>query len=74
MRAVGEFRKTRVGLESLDVYINRRNGTALTVSVWREYDAMRAASDDADAAREDVALETLGWVERVDEYELVDQH
>ena len=72
MRAVGEFRKTHVGLERLEVYINRRNGTALTVSLWSEYDAMRAASDDADTAREDVALETLGWVERVDEYELVD--
>jgi hypothetical protein len=74
MRAVREFRKAHAGLERFDVYVNRQTGAALTVSLWREYEQMRAASDDAGDAREDVALETVGWVERVEEYELVDSH
>ena len=72
VRAAREFREAHPGVESLDVYINRKTGAAMTVSHWRDYDEMRAASEDAAVAREDVALETIGGVERVDEYELVD--
>jgi hypothetical protein len=32
---------------------------------------MKASEDTADHLRSEVALELLGWVERVDEYELI---
>ena len=72
IRAVTSFQESH-DVERIDVFVNRQNGVALAVSYWAEYDAMRAASDDADEARAEVALEATGWVERVDEYEVVER-
>jgi len=72
MRAVTSFRESH-DVERIDVLVNRQTGVALAVSYWADYDAMRAASDDADEARAEVALEATGWVDRVEVFEVVER-
>jgi hypothetical protein len=43
----------------------------MTITLWESEDAMRASEDEADRLRQDIALELIGWVQSVDEYELV---
>jgi heme-degrading monooxygenase HmoA len=59
------------GLERVDVLFNRRNGDAVTITVWESEEAMKASEELADHLRSEVALEVLGWVDRVSEYELI---
>jgi quinol monooxygenase YgiN len=69
-RAVDSF-LGQPGLRRIDVLVNPRSGAALTVSLWDSEEAMKASEDEADYLRRDIALEVLGWVRDVSEYELV---
>jgi len=59
------------GLKRTDVLVNRRSGAGITVSVWESEESMNASAEAADRLRSDIALELLGWIEGVDQYELV---
>jgi hypothetical protein len=59
------------GLKRLDVFVSRKSGAGMSVSVWESMEAMKASEEEADRVREDIALELIGWVQSVDEYELV---
>ena len=59
------------GLELLDVYVSRKSGAGMTVSLWETFDAMKASEEEADRVREDITLDLIGWVESVEEYEVV---
>jgi heme-degrading monooxygenase HmoA len=59
------------GLERGYVLLNRRSGAALTITVWESEEAMKASEEVAERLRGQVTLEALGWVDRVNEYELV---
>ena len=61
----------RPGLRHGHVLVSRKSGAGMTITLWDDLDAMKASADDADRLREDVALELIGWVEGVEEYELV---
>jgi heme-degrading monooxygenase HmoA len=62
---------TQPGLKRLDVFVSRKSGAGMSVSVWESIDAMKASEEEADRVREDIALELIGWVQSVEEYELV---
>ena len=59
------------GLKRLDVYVSRKSGAGMSVTVWENRDAMQASEEEADRVREDITLELTGWVQTVEEYELV---
>jgi heme-degrading monooxygenase HmoA len=59
------------GLRQVDVWVHPRSGAALTVTTWESEEAMKASEDQADSLRSHIAMEVLGWVDRVDEYEVV---
>jgi hypothetical protein len=59
------------GLRRLEVFINPLNAAAMTVSLWESEEEMKASDDEADSLRRFVTLEKSGWIQRVDEYELV---
>jgi heme-degrading monooxygenase HmoA len=69
-RAVDAFLR-QPGLAHIDVFLDRRSGAALTVSLWESEEAMKATEDEADRLRNEIAPEVLGWIESVSEYELV---
>src|SRR5687767_6824427 len=62
---------TQPGLKRLDVFVSRKSGAGISVTVWENLDAMKASEEEADRVREDIALELIGWVQSVEEYELV---
>ena len=62
---------TQPGLTRADVLVNRRSGAGITITVWESEDAMRGSEDDADRWRSGIALELAGWVQGIEEYELV---
>jgi heme-degrading monooxygenase HmoA len=59
------------GLRRIEVFVNRDNGAAMTVTHWASKEAMNASAEYAEHLREDVVLEVIGWTQRVNEYELV---
>jgi len=59
------------GLKRAEVFVNRRSGAGITITIWESEDAMKASEDDADRLRRHVTLELVGWIESVKEYELV---
>lgn len=59
------------GLRRIEVFVNRDNGAAMTVTLWASKEAMDASAEYAEHLREDVVLEVIGWTQRVNEYELV---
>jgi heme-degrading monooxygenase HmoA len=59
------------GLKRLDVLVSRKSGAGISISVWESLEAMKASEEEADRLREDIALELIGWVQGVEEYELV---
>jgi hypothetical protein len=59
------------GLKRLDVFVSRKSGAGISVTVWESIDAMKASEEEANRVREDIALELIGWIESVEEYELV---
>jgi hypothetical protein len=59
------------GLKRVDVFVSRKSGAGMTISVWENVESMKASEDQAERLRQDVALELIGWVQSVDEYELV---
>ena len=59
------------GLKRVEVLVSRKSGAGMTITVWESEDAMRASEDEADRLRREIALELIGWVQGVDEYELV---
>jgi len=76
-RAVEQFDKAvdafagQPGLERTDVFVNRRTGAGITITLWKSRDAMTASEDEADRLRGEIAVELVGWIQAVDEYELV---
>jgi heme-degrading monooxygenase HmoA len=59
------------GLARADVLVSRKSGAGITITVWDTAEAMKASEEEADRLREDVALELIGWVQSVEEYEVV---
>ena len=59
------------GLKGVDVFLNRSSARAFTVTLWESKEAMTASEETADRLRSEVAHEALGWIDRVDEYELI---
>lgn len=59
------------GLKGVEVFVNRKSAHAMTVTLWENEEAMKASEEDADRLRSHVTLELLGWIDRVDEYELI---
>jgi heme-degrading monooxygenase HmoA len=59
------------GLERADVFVNRRTGAGITVTVWESREAMKASEAEADRLRSELALDLAGWIQGVEEYELV---
>jgi hypothetical protein len=59
------------GLARADVYLNRKSGNGITITVWESQEQMRATEEAADHLRQDVALEVAGWVDQVREFELI---
>jgi heme-degrading monooxygenase HmoA len=59
------------GLKRVDVFVSRKSGAGMTISVWENAEAMKASEDEADRLRQEIALELIGWVQSVEEYELV---
>jgi hypothetical protein len=43
----------------------------LTVTTWESEAATKASEDQVDSLRSHIATEVLGWVDSVDEYEVV---
>jgi heme-degrading monooxygenase HmoA len=62
---------TQPGLKRADVYVSRKSGAGITITVWETAAAMKASEEEADRLREDIALELIGWIQSVEEYELV---
>lgn len=59
------------GLRRIELFVNRANGAAMTVTLWASKEAMDASAEYAEHLREEVVLEVIGWTQRVNEYELV---
>ncbi len=59
------------GLERADFYVNRRTGAGIALTLWRSHDDMKASEDEADRLRGEIAVEVAGWIQSVEEYELV---
>jgi heme-degrading monooxygenase HmoA len=59
------------GLRRADVLVSRKSGAGITITLWESMEAMKASEDEANRLREDIALELIGWVQSVEEYELV---
>lgn len=59
------------GLRRVDVLVSRKSGAGISISVWESVEAMQASEDAADRLRQDLALELIGWIQSVEEYELV---
>jgi heme-degrading monooxygenase HmoA len=64
------------GLRRTDVLLSRKSGAGMAITVWDTREAMDASSEEADRLREEIALELIGWIQSVEEYEVVrsDQH
>lgn len=62
---------TQSGLKRADVYVSRKSGAGVTITIWETAAAMEASEEEADRLREDIALELIGWVQSVEEYEVV---
>ncbi len=59
------------GLERADVYVSRKSGAGITITIWNSVEAMKASEEAANRLREGVALDLIGWIQSVEEYELV---
>ena len=59
------------GLRRVDVLVSRKSGAGMTISVWESLEAMKASDEKAEELRQEIALELIGWIETVEEYELV---
>jgi heme-degrading monooxygenase HmoA len=59
------------GIERFDVFVNRRTGAGITITFWKDREALKASEDEADRLRGEIALEVAGWIQSVEEYELV---
>jgi heme-degrading monooxygenase HmoA len=62
---------TESGLKRVDVLVSRKSGAGISITLWESVEAMRASEDAADRLRQEIALELIGWVQSVEEYELV---
>src|SRR5688572_9832059 len=69
--AAAEAISTEAGLKRIDVLASRKSGAGISMSVWESVEAMKASKDAADQLRQEIALELIGWVQSVEEYELV---
>ena len=69
--AAAEAISAESGLKRVDVLVSRKSGAGLSMSVWESVEAMKASEDAADRLRQELALELIGWVQSVEEYELV---
>lgn len=69
--AAAEAISTESGLKRIDVLVSRKSGAGISISVWESVEAMSASEDAADRLRQEIALELIGWVQSVEEYELV---
>ena len=69
-QAVDSF-STQPGLRRADVLVNGKSGAGITITVWESEDAMRRSEEDADRWRSGIALELAGWIQGIEEYELV---
>jgi hypothetical protein len=61
----------RPGLERVDIFVNRKSGAGMTVALWETEDALRGSEEAADDLRSEIALELFGWIQTVEEYEVV---
>mgnify|MGYP003292413693 CR=1 FL=1 len=68
--AVGAI-SSQPGLKRVDVLVSRKSGAGITISVWESAEAMKASEDEADRLRQEIAVELIGWIQSVEEYELV---
>jgi heme-degrading monooxygenase HmoA len=59
------------GLKGVDVFVNRKNARAFTVTLWESEGAMKASEEAAEHLRSQVALDLHGWIDSVHEYELI---
>ena len=59
------------GLERADIFVNRASGAGITVTVWESRDALKASAEAADRLRDEIALDLSGWIQGIEEYELV---
>ena len=59
------------GLKRAEVLVSRKSGAGVTITVWESAETMKASEETADRLREEIALELIGWVQSVEEYELV---
>jgi hypothetical protein len=64
-------RLSKEGLERIDILVNPKTGAAVTVGVWETEDAMKASEEEAEQIRSEVALELTGWIQEVEQYDLV---
>lgn len=69
--AAAEAISAESGLKRVDVLVSRKSGAGISISVWESVEAMKASEDAADRLRQEIALELIGWVQSVEEYELV---
>jgi heme-degrading monooxygenase HmoA len=59
------------GLRRADVLVNRKSGAGITITMWESEAALEASEEEADRLRSEIALELIGWVQSVEQYELV---
>jgi hypothetical protein len=62
---------SKQGLERVDILVNPKTGGAVTVAVWETEDAMRASEEEAEQIRSELALELTGWIQDVEQYDVV---
>jgi heme-degrading monooxygenase HmoA len=63
--------RDEAGLVRMEVFLNRKTGAAVSVSVWETEAAMKASDEHADEVRREIAVEVMAWVKEVHEYELI---
>ena len=64
-------RLSKEGLERIDILVNPKTGAAVTVGIWETEDAMKASEEEAEQIRSELALELIGWIQEVEQYDLV---
>lgn len=64
-------RLSKKGLERVDILVDPKTGSAITVAVWESEEALNASEDEADELRSELALELTGWVQGVERYDVV---
>lgn len=69
-RAIAAF-SSQPGLKRTEIFVNRTSGAGISVTMWETREAMKASEEAADRLRDDIALELSGWIQAVEEYELV---